>query len=167
MEVKATRQKPVKIKEPQTIIAPPPNIINNDNSEVDDHGSVGEKIVVKTVAYESDSDDPLKIGKGTTHTFTNVKLYEDSSDSENSGGDLVPTRKKKKKKPQKLNEINETINDIKNEISETFGVNGATVVDGFFKNIAKGLAKSRILKIILVIGTIFIGVGYVLKIIYK
>lgn len=164
MEVKPVRQKPVKIKEPQTI-APVPTIINNDNS--DDHSSVGEKIVVKTVVYESDSDDPLKEGKGTTRTFTNVKLYEeDSSDSENSGGDLVPTRKKKKKK-KKMDELTETVNDIKNEISETFGVNGTLVVDGFFKTIAKGIAKSRILKIILVIGTIFIGVGYVLKIIYK
>lgn len=166
MDVKAIRQKPVK-PQPQPIAPTPAPIQTPINSNDDD---VGEKIVVKTVVYESDSDDPLSSGKGVTHTFKPVKLYDepDSSDDESgSGMDLVPTKKKKVKKKvtisPEIREISETFNDISETITSTMGTASTTVVMG----IAKTIIKSRMFSIILFIATIFIGIGYLLKILYK
>lgn len=165
MDVKAIRQKPVK-PQPQPIAPTPAPIQTPINSNDDD---VGEKIVVKTVVYESDSDDPLSSGKGVTHTFKPVKLYDepDSSSDEGSGMDLVPTKKKKVKKKvtisPEMKEITETFGEITSTVTETFGEAGKSAIIG----VVKTVIKSRVFSIVLFIATIFIGIGYLLKIVYK
>ena len=138
----------------------------------DESSSVGEKIIVKTktktntIFYESDSGDSTT---GRINTFTRIPLSDDS-DSDTYAPpkhSKTPLKKKHKTKTKTklpdMTEITESINDISETITSTVELVGKNAVMG----IVKTIIKSKQFMIILVLGTIFLGIGYLLRIIYR
>lgn len=160
MESAPTREKPIRVPLKQKIQESQKQTITTSNPIVSD-GEVGEKIVVKPSRL-IDDDSSGTDENGTTHTFTRVKLYDDSDDEDS---ELVQPKKKKSKKKtsSELKEITDTLGEITSTVTETFGDAGKkTVIE-----IIKTVIKSRQFTIVLFIATIFIGIGYLLKIVYK
>ena len=183
MSVESVREKPIRIikqtsiprekpSSPKKTILIPPNVVISDdrfdnNEEISDRGSsVGERIIVTskpTNIFNDDSSDSGSGRKPITHTFTKIRL--DGSDSDESP--IAPTKtkhfKKHRTKTPISSDITETISDISQTVSETLGDVKKTVLVGILKQII----KSKQFTIILVLGTIFIGIGYIAKIIWS
>lgn len=170
MEVNSVREKPslkktvIPREKPNSPKKAPISItpILEENS-VDE--SVGERIIVKTktktgdIFYESDSSDSDR------PVFTKVPLTADDS-SDLSEIEMKPTKHRKhrhKTKTPDMTEITETIGDISNTLNETVTEVGRTAVAGILKRIV----KSKQFTIVLIIATLTICVGYLLKIVIK
>lgn len=135
----------------------------------DESSSVGEKIIVKTktktntIFYESDSGDSTT---GRINTFTRIPLSDDSdSDTfappKHSKTPLKKKHKTKTKSPD-IAEITETLGELSTTVTETINTVGKTAMIGILKSVV----KSKQFTIILIIGSLFLGIGYLLKIIY-
>ena len=183
MSVESVREKPPRIikqtsiprekpSSPKKTILIPPNVIISDdrfdnNEEISDRwSSVGERIIVTskpTNIFNDDSSDSGSGRKPITHTFTKIRLDESDSDESTIATKKTKHFKKHRTKTPISSDITETISDISQTVSETLGEVKKTVLVGILKQII----KSKQFTIILVLGTIFIGIGYIAKIIWS
>ncbi len=166
------REKPVSPKKTAISIQLPPVDQVRTDTEVD--SPVSSNIVLQTgrpteVYDESSSSDNEK--PVNTRTFTRIPLSDDS-DSDTFAPpkhSKTPIKKKHRSKTKTktklpdMVEITESINDISETITSTVELVGKNAVMG----IVKTIIKSKQFMIILVLGTIFLGIGYCLRVIYR
>lgn len=178
MEVKPVRQKPVR-NIPSPIIPLPLSTDDETPNKIDQE--VGERIVVQTKTSRLIDDDSSGTEEGSmipgksyvpVHVFEQISLKNAESSSDESDPPppkisrsprFTKTRKKHKSKTEIPEEITKTIGEITSTVTDTFGDVGRSAVI----RIVKTVIKSRQFTIILLIASVFIGIGYLLKIVYK
>lgn len=173
------REKPVSPKKTTISIQLPPvdqvgTTIDQVRTDTEVDSPVSSNIVLQTgrpteVYDESSSSDNEK--PVNTRTFTRIPLSDDS-DSDTFAPpkhSKTPIKKKHRSKTKTktklpdMVEITESINDISETITSTVELVGKNAVMG----IVKTIIKSKQFMIILVLGTIFLGIGYCLRVIYR
>ena len=170
---KPVREKTIVPKSPR--IKPPraiPKIITPDATQIEsetsnDHISQISISSKPTEVFDesssSDNEKPIN-----TRTFTRIPLSDDSDSNTYAPPKHSKTplkkkhRSKTKTKSPDIAEITESINDISETITSTVELVGKNAVMG----IVKSVVKSKQFTIILIIGSLFLGIGYLLKIIY-
>lgn len=143
-----------------------------------DNVQVGQVIKTKTLTrvfhnynkLQKDDDDDASMTEIELTPSENSDDYEDGKtkfcNDPFSRDDTNKTKTKKKKKKRKtfdddLN-ITETINEVTNTMNETVQTIGKSVM----MELVKKVVKSKQFTIVLIIGSITLGLGYLLKIVF-
>ena len=163
MSVESVREKPIRIIKQTSIPREKPSSPKKTPIAItyDDVIKTPKPLEIFDEVGSSDDDHnrPINI-----RTLTKIPL---STDSDSDESPIAPTKtkhfKKHRTKTPISSDITETITDISQTVTDTLGDVKKTVLVGILKQII----KSKQFTIILVLGTIFIGIGYIAKIIWS